>query len=124
MQLIPSYTLSGFSNDGNTVIAIRDDSSSKLRLDATYSRKFATYNAGTKIYSVPTAGVVFRRDVADGDGNPVGQRASASVEFRLPVAASESDVDTLIADLRAYVNDTSLKDNILRQLLPTCCAEE
>lgn len=122
MELIPNYSLNGFTNDGNTVLAVRNDSTSRIRLDATYSRKYASFNAGTGVYSVPTVDTHFRRDVADSDGNPTGQRASASVGIRLPVRSSEADVDALILDLRAYVNDESFKDNIVKQLLPSCCA--
>lgn len=124
MELIPNYSLYGFSNDGNVVTAIRDDSIFSKRLDATYTRKTASYNIGTKTYSVPESTVTFRRDTVDGDGAPTGQRMSGSVSFRLPVAASESDLDDLIADVRAYINDTELKQNLLMQLLPTCCASE
>lgn len=122
MELIPNYSLNGFTNDGNTVLAVRDDSTSRIRLDATYTRKYSSFNVGTGVYSVPTVDTHFRRDVADSDGNPTGQRASASVGIRLPVRSSEADVDALILDLRAYVNDESFKDNIVKQLLPSCCA--
>lgn len=124
MKLPLKYALSGSSNDGNTVTAVRSDSSTKIRLDAMFSRKIATFNAGTGVYSVPTMDVVIRRDVAGADGNPVGQRASASIGFRLPVAMAGSDLDALIADLRSYVNDSDLKDNLVRQMLPSCCADD
>lgn len=124
MQLIPNYELNGSSNDGNTVSAIRSDSTSRIRLDATYTRKYASFNSSTGIYSVPTVGFVVRRDVSNGDGNPSGQRVTGTVDIRLPVLASESDLVTLIEDLRAYINDPALQSNVLKQMLPTCCAEE
>lgn len=124
MKLIPLYALNGATNDGNVVLAVRDDSSNRKRLDATYHRKFSSFNPGTKVYSVPTCGVAIRRDVVGVDGDPSGQRASASVDFRLPVMASETDLDDLIADLRAYVNDVDLKTNVIKQLVPTCCATD
>lgn len=124
MKLIPNYELSGSSNDGNTVSAVRSDSSMKIRLDAMYTRKLASYNVANGVYSVPTVGFVVRRDIANSDGNPVGQRVTASLDIRIPVASSEADIEALILDLRAYVNDADLQANIVKQLLPTCCAEE
>lgn len=124
MNFPSNYSLNGYSNDGNTVSAIRSDSSLKIRLDATFSRKIASFNVGTGVYSVPTVDVVFRRDVANEEGNPIGQRASAAIGFRLPVAVTEAALDDLIADIRAYINDTELKSNLLHQRLPTCCTDE
>lgn len=123
MKLIPNYSLNGSSNDGNSVTAIRDNSSLKIRLETTYSRKTSAYNVGTGVYSVPTVDFIARRDVANAEGNPTGQRLSASVGFRLPVMMTEADLDELIVDLRAYVNDPELKGNLLQQRLPTCCAD-
>lgn len=123
MQLIPNYSLDA-SLSADSVRAVRDDSSSKIRLDATYSRKLASYNTSTMIYSVPEVRFIARRDVANLEGNPSGQRASADVAFRLPVAMDEASLDALLVDLRAYVNDAALKANLLKQALPTCCNDE
>jgi len=124
MKLIPNYVLSGFSGNGNVALATRDDSTLRLRLDATYTRKTASYNGSTKVYSVPESNVTIRRDIGDINGDPIGQRMSAAVAIRIPVSSSESDLDALLTDLRAYVNDTDLKASLLRQDLPTCCSEE
>lgn len=122
MELIPNYELSGSSNDGNTVTAVREESTTRIRMDASYMRKMATFNAATGIYSVPTIDFVVRQDIPNAEGNPIGQRLTASVGFRLPVGADGGAVDRLITDLRAYVNDPELKRNLEKQLLPTCCA--
>lgn len=122
MKLIPNYSIDSSPN-GNTVVAIRDDSSVKIRLDATYSRKLASFNPQNEVYSVPEAGVTFRRDVPNGEGNPTGQKASANVSFRLPVMSSIEDLETLITDVRAYVNSEELEADILALRLPTCCAD-
>lgn len=124
MQLIPNYALYGYSNDGNVVTAVRSDSSVSKRLDATYRRKQPTYNPNTEVFSIPEAGVAIRRDILNLDGKPTGQRAVADLTFRLPTALSSGDLDDLITDIRAYVNDVQLKDNLLKLMLPTCCAEE
>lgn len=124
MELIPNYSLSGYTNDGNSVLVTRTDSTMKLNRDGVYSRKKAAFQAGSGVYSVPTNSVVFRRDVGDENGNPVGQRASVTIEFRTPVAFNEADLDALLLDARAYLNSTTLKAELTRQDLPTCCAPE
>lgn len=118
MNLIANYELDSIPN-GNVVVATRTNSSIKIRRDATYTRKQTSFNAQSGIYSVPESGVTIRKDVANVDGNPSGQRLSAAVQFRLPVATASADLDELIADLRAYVNDAQLKDNLLKLSLPT-----
>lgn len=123
MNLIPNYALDATPN-GNTVVAVRDNSSIKIKRDATYTRKQTSFNSSTEVYSVPESGVTIRKDVANAEGNPSGQRLSAAVQFRLPVAVASADLDELIVDLRAYVNDTELKANLLKLSLPTCCAED
>lgn len=122
MNLITNYELDSTPN-GNTVVAVRSNSSIKIRRDATYTRKQTSFNASTEVYSVPESGVTIRKDVANAEGNPSGQRLSAAVQFRLPVAVSSADLDELIVDLRAYVNDTELKNNLLKLSLPTLATE-
>lgn len=123
MKLIPLYELDSSPN-GNVVVAKRDNSSIKLSRDATYTRKQTSFNPSTQVFSVPEMGVTIRKDVANAEGNPSGQRLSAGVSFRIPVLTSSADLDELLVDLRAYVNSTELKDDILKLSLPTCCAEE
>lgn len=123
MNLIANYEFDSNPN-GNVVVAVRDNSSIKIRRDATYTRKQTSFNASTEVYSVPESGVTIRKDVANAEGNPSGQRLSAAVQFRLPVAVSSTDLDELILDLRAYVNDTELKDNLLKLSLPTLTIPE
>lgn len=123
MKLIPNYALDATPN-GNAVVAVRDNSSIKIHRDATYTRKQTSFNSNTEIFSVPESGVTIRKDVANAEGNPSGQRLSGAVQFRLPVNTASADLDELIADLRAYVNDTELKANLLKLSLPTCRAEE
>lgn len=123
MKLIPNYALDATPN-GNTVVAVRSNSSIKIHRDATYTRKQTSFNSSTEVYSVPESGVTIRKDVASAEGNPSGQRLSGAVQFRLPVYTSSADLDELLVDLRAYVNDPELKANLLKLALPSCCAED
>lgn len=123
-KLNVNYTGNGISNNGQNLAIVRVDSVPSKRKDGTISKKVATFNAGTQSYSVPSYGFVLRSD-ASKDGLPSGQRASAQAEFRVPVALDDTDLDTLIADFRAFVNDPDLKDNIVRLVFPCqTCAEE
>lgn len=126
MNVIQNYVITGFTNNGNTVLVQRNDSSLSKMLNGSYTRKSPTYNAQSKVYSIPEMSFVVRRDAVHEDA-PTGQRASALVQIRLPVKGiTSTDVDDLITDLRSYVNDEDLKDNLLSLLLPTCnsCTEE
>lgn len=123
-SIVPNYHISGSSNDGNTVMGVRDDSTLKIRLDVTYVRKSASYNPQTKVYSVPQYDVIVRRDVPDQDGNPSGQRANATASFRIPVLTPEAGIDAMLTDIRAVINDADLKEKLIKQLLPNCCEED
>lgn len=123
MKFIPLYEQDSTPN-GDTVVAIRDNSSVKIRRDATYTRKRPSFNSGTSVYSVPELNVSVRKDAANADGNPSGQRLSGAVQFRVPVLTNSADLDELLVDIRAYINSTELKNDILKLSLPTCCAEE
>lgn len=128
MKLIPNYKMDGAgASNGNTVLATRTNSSFAQQRNATYTRKPPVYNNAQGNSSVPTSGVIFRKDVLDADGKIVGQKLSASVDFRLPtlsIAGGDALVDELILDLRAYVNDPDLKANLLGLYLPSCCSDE
>lgn len=124
-KVIPlGYKPNGTTNDGNTLLVVRETSTNRIRHDGTFVRKGGIYNSAQKFYSVPTVTTTFKRDVPDTDGNPVGQKAQASVDFRTPVSAQEADIDALIADVRAYVNSGDLKEYILSQIFPVCCDGE
>lgn len=119
MKMITNYQLNGFTNNGNTTLAVREDSTLNLRRDASFTRRPSTFNSGTGVFSVPTNGVAIRRDVANQDGGPSGQRASVSIDFRLPVASSEDDLDALILDAKSYINSSELKEALIQQTIPT-----
>lgn len=123
MKFTTNYEFDSTPNK-DTIVAQRTNSSVKIRRDATYARKLASFNTNTQTYSVPEVSVVFRKDVANVDGNPSGQRLSGAVTWRLPVMTAGSDLDELIADIRAYVNSSDLKGDLLKVALPSCCGDE
>lgn len=122
MDLIPNYQIGGFTGNGNVVLATRNDSTTRNRRDATYSRRVPSFNNGTKVFSIPEDTFVVRRDVPDADQNPSGQRIALQFTARIPVASLEADISTALEDFRAYINQVDLLEHLIRQDLPTCCA--
>lgn len=124
-KLNANYTSNGVSSNGQSMAIVRVDSKPSQRKDGVITRKTAVFQQATKTYSVPAYGFVLRVD-SNPDGVPSGQRGSASAEFRVPVGLNESDLDEMITDFRAFVNDEDLKDSILRQVFPcqACPTEE
>lgn len=116
------YKFLGFPSE-NTMRLVRTDSTNRIRKDATASRKMAEFQPSTKVFSVPEITMVYRQDVPDVDGNPTGQRAMGSYTFRLPVGASEAQIDQLLADFRADVTAADFRDRLINQTFPIVAAE-
>lgn len=118
------YTLFGISNDGNTVEARRSDSSPASVVKATITRKGATYNQGTKRFSVPQVEIRFTRGLREGDPLlPIPEQELASFTFREPVGHDDASLN-VFKDLVAMLNQDGMYANLVKQAIPGLHCED
>lgn len=122
IKLPSGYTIYGYSNNGDTVTAYKDDSSSAAPHFIIIDRTRAAFNQQSMNWSVPTYRVRVIRGNVDVNGNPVTERTLADITFRSPVG-KDPQIEPLIEDVRAIIADVNLEDSILGLLLPTCCED-
>lgn len=116
------YTLSGTSNDGNTVEARRNDSSPAAPVVCKVTRKYASFNQGTKRFSVPQVEIRFTRGLREGDPLlPIQEQELASFTFREPVG-HDSETLNVFKDLLAMLGQAGMYKSLVAQVLPNFCA--
>lgn len=119
MISLANYNQAGFMS-ANSVKFVREDDSPQKRKDLTVSRKAATYQAGTGIYSIPEYRIAIRKDAA-AEGKPTGQRLTFDLVVRTPLDSAGADFDEALSELQAIVGDEDFKDAVTRQLFPVEC---
>lgn len=124
MYKLPSgYSIYGTSNNGNTITAIKADSTASKPKLIIIDRSESAYNAQTGSFSIPNLRVRVLVGTTDVDGNPKPERLLVDVNFRVPVG-SEGDTADWFADFKSLINDAAfLDDAIIHRFFPSCCDE-
>lgn len=117
LKVPANYTFQGLPT-ADSAKYVRDDSTQNLKIDLTVSRKSATFNQSTQRFSVPEYRMVFRKDVATGDGVPTGQRITLDTVIRYPVGTSEDEIANFVASQKALFEDESFLTSVSQQMFP------
>lgn len=103
LNLPTGYAVHGYSNNGNTLTAIKTATSTAAKpILLVIDRSEAVYNQAQKKFSVPTYRVRVIRGVVDIDGNPVQERLLVDATFRTPVGTDAEHAE-LHADFVSMV---------------------
>lgn len=124
MNLPASYTLYGSSNDGNTVTFVKEGSTVQKPLFLVVTRKGSSFNQGTQSWSVPQIDYKVSRGLLTADNMPQPSKEIGTISVRHPVTGTDTDLDAVVGDLKALVNDPGFATAVKQQLIPMCCTEE
>lgn len=120
LQLPLGYTIYGYSNNGNTLTAVKAAESTAAKpVIMVIDRSAPTYNQSTQKFSVPAYRVRVIRGVVDADGKPVVERLLVDANFRTPVG-TDSEHGNLLTDFLAFVSQTDFAaDGLGDHIFPT-----
>lgn len=118
-KLPNGYSIFGYSNNGNTMTAIKDGSTAAKPMLILIDRTPSVYNAARGTFSVPVYRVRVNYGTVDVDGNPKPERLLVDASFRTPVG-TDGDHQAWFADLLDLISEEDfLSDGIEQHKLPT-----
>lgn len=114
---ISSYIKQGSASADNLKF-VRVDSTQAIKKDAVFTRKPGVFNASINTFSVPEYRMIVRADVPTAEGLPTGQRVSADLSIRLPVAATKAQLTEALNTIRDLINQDDFDQSVVQQLFP------
>lgn len=117
-QLPEGYTVYSVSNNGNELIAYKDDSTSANPHFIVLNRTAPAWIRQSGRFSVGTVRVRVVRGLTDLDGNPIESRVLVDAQFNVPVG-HDPEVAPLLADFLAMVNqEDGFEEFVTKRFFP------